>query len=81
MEYHFKSDLDTSIFEPHDRSAEELVKYQIKQALQSLEDRIELVSINVYSVDTTINADITFKVIKYNTTVNSTVKVGEMNNE
>lgn len=81
MEYHFKSDLDLDIFEPNDVSAQKLVEYQIRNALQALEDRIEIASINVFSKDNMIYATITFKVLKYNTTYTKTVKVGEETNE
>lgn len=81
MEYHFKSDLDLDIFEPNDVSAQKLVEHQIRNALQSLEDRIEITNIYVYSKDTSIYAEIRFKVLKYNTTYTKTVKVGENTNE
>lgn len=81
MEYHFKSDLDTDIFEPNDVSAQKLVEYQIRNALQLLEDRIEISSISVFSKDNTIYARITFKVLKYNTTYTKNIKVGEETNE
>lgn len=81
MEYHFKSDLDLDIFEPNDISAQKLVEYQIRNALQTLEDRIEIANINVFSNENTIYARITFRVLKYNTTYTKTVKVGEETNE
>ena len=77
MEYHFKSDLDTDIYEPNDASARCLIEHQIREALSTLEDRIEVVSVNVTSEDNKVCADITFKVLVYNTTYSSKVKVGE----
>lgn len=79
MEYHFKSDLDLDIFEPNDVSAQKLIEYQIKNALNTLEDRIELVSVKTFSKDSTIYATITFRVLKYETTYTKTIKVGDEN--
>lgn len=79
MEYQFKADLDLSIFEPNDVSSKCLVEHQIRDALTKLEDRIEVSSVTVSSKDNMIYADITFKVIKYNTTYSGRVKVGEEN--
>lgn len=79
MEYHFKSDLDLSIFEPNDVSSKCLVEHQIRDALAKLEDRIEVSDVSVSSSDSTIYADIKFRVIKYNTTYSGKVKVGEEN--
>lgn len=81
MEYHFKSDLDLDIFEPNDVSAQKLVEYQIRQALSSLEDRIEVTSVEVTSKGNEIIASINFKVLKYNTTYSKMIKVGENTNE
>lgn len=77
MEYHFKSDLDLDIFEPNDVSAHKLVEHQIRTALGTLEDRISIRKIDVTSEGNTIKANITFKVLKYNTQYVKTVKVGE----
>lgn len=81
MEYHFKSDLDLDIFEPNDVSAQKLVEYQIRKALSSLEDRIEVTSVEVTSQGNEIIASINFKVLKYNTTYSKMIKVGENTNE
>lgn len=81
MEYHFKSELDTEIFEPNDSSSRCLIEHQIKEALSSLEDRIEIISVNVYSENNKVCADVTFRVLIYNTTYSSKVKVGEELNE
>ena len=77
MEYHFKSDLDLDIFEPNDVSAQKLVEYQIRDALNTLEDRIEITKITVTSEDNAIKASLSFKVLKYNTQYTKTVKVGD----
>lgn len=81
MEYHFKSDLDTDIFEANDPSLRSLIEHQIREALTNLEDRIEVVSVSTYSEDSKVFADITFRVLIYNTTYSSKVKVGEELNE
>lgn len=77
MEYHFKSDLDTIIFDPNDISARNMVAYQIKQALSQLEDRIEVINVIVTSEGSSIYATITFRVLMYNTTYSKKIKVGD----
>lgn len=79
MEYHFKSDLDLDIFEPNDMSARCLIEHQIREALTTLEDRIEIVSVDVQSDNNKVYASITFKVLMYNTTYSNKIKVGENN--
>ena len=79
MEYHFKSDLDTLIFDPNDISARNMVAYQIKQALSQLEDRIEVINVIVTSEGSSIYAMITFRVLMYNTTYSKKIKVGDDN--
>ena len=81
MEYHFKSDLDTDIFEPNDSSAKNLIEHQIREALGNLEDRIEVVNVGISSENNKIQADITFRVLMYNTTYSGRIKVGEELNE
>ena len=79
MEYHFKSDLDTLIFDPNDISARNMVAYQIKQALSQLEDRIEVINVIVTSEGSSIYVTITFRVLMYNTTYSKKIKVGDDN--
>ena len=79
MEYHFKSDLDTLIFDPNDISARNMVAYQIKQALSQLEDRIEVINVIVTSEGSSIYTTITFRVLMYNTTYSKKIKVGDDN--
>ena len=79
MEYHFKSDLDTLIFDPNDISARNMVAYQIKQALSQLEDRIEVINVIATSEGSSIYATITFRVLMYNTTYSKKIKVGDDN--
>lgn len=81
MEYHFKSDLDIDIFESNDSSSRCLIEHQIREALSTLEDRIEVTSVDITSKENKVYADITFKVLMYNTTYSSKIKVGEKLNE
>ena len=78
MEYHFKSDIDYDIFEPNDASCRTLIAYQVEEALRELEDRIEVLSVDVESKDSTILAIINFKVLKYNTVHVANIKVGDL---
>lgn len=78
MEYHFKSEIDSDIFEPNDASCRTLIAYQVKEALRELEDRIEVNSVNVVSEGSTINAVINFTILAYNTAHVANVKVGDL---
>ena len=79
MEYDFKSDIDTDIFEPNDPSCHTLIAYQVKEALKELEDRIEVISVDITSDDSYIFATINFKVLVYDTTYSTEIKVGDIN--
>ena len=78
MEYHFKSDLDSSIFEPNDASTRTLLSYQIKEALRELEDRISVDSVDVVSEGSKIIAVIYFTVLVYNTSHTTKIEVGDL---
>ena len=79
MEYHFKSDLDTLIFEPNDESLKSLMVYHIEEALKELEDRIDVSDVDIISEDNTIYVIITFKVLVYDTVYTKKIKVGDVN--
>lgn len=79
MEYKFKSDIDTDIFEPNDVSTHTLLAYQVEEALKELEDRIEVNSVDITSRGSEIFATINFKVIAYNTSFVTELKVGDIN--
>ena len=79
MEYHFKSDIDSDIFEPNDASSRTLIAYQVKEALRELEDRISVKSVEVKSEDSTIVAVINFTILAYNTVHVTNIKVGDLN--
>ena len=79
MEYHFKSELDTDIFEPNDSSLRTLIAYQVKEALMELEDRISVDSVDVTSKGSSVYAVINYTVLAYSTSHTTIVKVGDMN--
>ena len=77
MEYHFKSDFDSSLFEPNDISIRTLLSYQITEALRELEDRIKVDKVTITSQDSSVIAEIKFTVLAYNTSHTANIKVGE----
>ena len=78
MEHHFKSSIDTCIFEPNDSSTRTLLAYQIKEALKELEDRISVKTVDVISEGSSIIAVINFTVLAYNTSHTTNIKVGDL---
>ena len=78
MEYHFKSDIDSDIFEPNDASCRTLIAYQVEEALRELEDRIVVNSVKVVSEGSTVNAVINFTILAYNTAHVANIKVGDL---
>lgn len=78
MEYHFKSDIDSDIFEPNDASCRTLIAYQVEEALRELEDRIAVNSIDIVSEGSTVNAVIHFTILAYNTVHVTNIKVGDL---
>ncbi len=79
MEYHFKSDLDTLIFEPNDESLKSLMVYHVEEALKELEDRIDVSDVDIISEDNTIYVIVTFRVLVYDTVYTKKIKVGDVN--
>lgn len=85
MESEFYSNLNLSLFEPNDESLQQVIKSQIVDALERLEERIELdegdieLFSEVESDGNFLYATISFKVTKYETWYTTTVKVGEIN--
>lgn len=79
MEYHFKSDLDTLIFEPNDESLKSLMVYHVEEALKELEDRIDVSDVDIISEDNTIYVIVTFRVLVYDTVYTKKIKVGDIN--
>ena len=78
MEYHFKADIDSDIFEPNDASCRTLLAYQVEGALRELEDRIRVNSVKIVSNGATIEAVINFTVLAYNSVHTTNIKVGDL---
>ena len=78
MEYHFKSEIDTNIFEPNDVSIKTLLSYQITEALRELEDRISVDSVSIESKGSAVIAVIHYTVLAYNTSHVVSIKVGDI---
>lgn len=76
MEHHFGSDLDTDIFEPDESATHNLIKFQIKEALDKYEPRITVESISLSQIDNEVNAEITYTVKEYNSTQTYTTTLG-----
>lgn len=79
MEYHFKSEIDSSLFEPNDPSIKTLLSYQIEESLTELEDRIKVDSVDFESEGSSVIAVIYFTVLAYNTSHTTKIKVGDTN--
>lgn len=77
MEYHFKSEIDSSIFEPNDVSIKTLLTYQVTEALRELEDRIAVDSVDIISEGSAVIAVIRYTVLAYNTSHTTNIKVGD----
>lgn len=82
------SNISTLLFEPNDESLQAALRAYIVEDLTRLETRIECEEDGVeFIVDTDSNgaeclyANITYKIIKYNTYYTSKIKVGEVINE
>lgn len=74
----FYSDLDTLIFEPNDKSTTTLLIYQVNEALKKLEDKIDVINIEILSEDNKIIVSIDYKIKIYDKEFNTKVKVGEI---
>ena len=79
MEYHFKSDIDSDIFEPNDTSLHAMLSYQVTEALSELEDRISVDEVNIVAEDSAVFAEIRYTVLAYNTSNITKIKVGDLN--
>jgi len=77
MEKEIYSEIDTDIFEPNDESTLTLLKFQIEKALTALEPRIEINSIDIYTEDSNIYANISFRISLYNELYTEKIRVGE----
>lgn len=86
--YEVYSSVNTLLFEPNDVSLQQVLKSQMVEDLERLEERIECeeddIEFEVEKDETGVEylyAYITYTVIKYNTSFTSKIKVGEINNE
>jgi hypothetical protein len=78
MEEYFGSDLDTQIFESNSPPTHNMIRYQIKEALDRFEDRIRVdrSDIEVYGEGNKIYAKINYFVEKYNVSKTSEFYIG-----
>lgn len=83
MELNFGSDIDTQIFELNDETTHSLIKYQIVQALEEQEPRVEVSEedIIIRSDEGKLIAEIDFVVVSYQSNYQATIQVGGGENE
>lgn len=91
LERPMESDIYTTVtpllFEPNDISLQQVLKARMVADLERLEERIECSESDIeFEVETEddveyLYANITYKIIKYNTYYTSKIKVGEVGNE
>ena len=87
MEADIYSDVDSAIFEPDDDALQEMIKSDIVDAVNELDERVELdeedIDFEIEEEDGVemLYAIVTYKVVRYNTTYTDKVKVGEVENE
>lgn len=79
MEPHIYSELDSIIFEPDDESTHTLLEYFITDALERLEPRIEVDSVEIENSEDGIYANIQFVALSYDKVYSTKLKVGESN--
>lgn len=76
MEPQFGSLIDTQIFETNDEAAQNMIKFQIKEALKEQEPRIEVLNVDLTEDGNYIIAILHFKVVQYNTRYIHTFRIG-----
>jgi phage baseplate assembly protein W len=79
MEFDIYSDIDADIFEPNDTSTHTLIEYQVKDCLRKHEPRIEVQRVDVTNQNNEVWVTIMFKVLAYNTSFITDIKVGDIN--
>jgi phage baseplate assembly protein W len=77
MHFEIYSDLDTSIFSPDDVSSRTLIEYQIRDAINRLEPRVSVNSVEVSGDGPKIYAKIAFTLKNFNGTYITELGVGE----
>ena len=86
MEADIYSNINSLLFEPNDISLQQVLKSRIVNDLERLETRIECEEDGIeFEVEVEgdveyLYANISYKIIKYNTYYTSKIKVGEVNN-
>ena len=78
MEMGFHCSVINNIFDINNESLYQLVEYQIREALEKWEDRIEVDKVEVYGEEEFVYADITFTVKLYSTVHETRIKVGDL---
>lgn len=73
----FYSEVDTALFEPDNISVQTLISYEIEEALERLEPRVEIVSIDFEEVSEETIVVLTYKIPNYETEHILRMKVGE----
>lgn len=82
MEVALGCEVDTHIFDPNVTATHNIIKYEVKEALDSQEPRIkvELDDIVVSADDSSVYIDITYLVISYGTKYSSKIYIGGRDN-
>lgn len=78
MEMGFYCSVINNVFDINNESLYQLVEYQIREALEKWEDRIEVDKVEVYGEEEFVYADITFTVKLYSTVHETRIKVGDL---
>ncbi len=78
MEMGFHCSVINNVFDINNESLYQLVEYQIREALEKWEDRIEVDKVEVYGEEEFVYADITFTVKLYSTVHETRIKVGDL---
>lgn len=78
MEFHFRSQVVENVFNVNGIDTQQLVAYQIKESLRELEDRVEVEDVVITEDKEKMYANITFRVLAYNSVYNATMEVGEV---
>ena len=87
MEAEVYSTITSLLFEPNDETLKQVLRSRIVDDLERLEERIECdedgIEFEVEVEDDVeyLYANITYKILKYNTYYTSKIKVGEVGNE
>ena len=87
MEMDIYSNVDTALFEPNDEALQAVLKSRMVDDLERLEERVTCseddieFTIEIEDDVEFLYANLTYTIIKYNTSYTSKVKVGEINHE